>query len=104
MKYRVDKAFIDRLTQKPYNEGYTYETEDKERAKELAAGGYIIMPKGKGNEPDNEPPEGEEVKPDNPGDNTPEGVSESDTKTPEGEGEQAKGKKTTAKTEKNAAK
>lgn len=76
MKYPVVKAFLDRLTHTPHNEGGTYETEDGERVKELAAGGYILLPKGQP-KPQKETPPQEEGK-------AQEVVSESDTKPEQG--------------------
>ena len=84
MKYRVIKAFIDRLTQTPYNAGTEYETDDENRAKELAEAGAILMPIVKH----------EEAK-------QPETASESDTGEPEGEKEAAKA---TTRRRKTAAK
>ena len=83
MKYRVIKSFLDNTTRKPYNEDYIYETDDIECAKELASGGYIIMP------------ESEETKPENKGE-TEKSVSESDTAQTEAENGDAK-KKTVKK-------
>ena len=90
MKYRVIKAFIDRLTNSPYNADNIYETDDTKRAKELAAAGYILLP-DKQEEP-----------------KKPETASESDTGEPEGEEEAAKATtkkgRSTSKKDKEAAK
>ena len=90
MKYRVIRPFLDKTTRKPYNEDYIYETDDIERAKELAAGGYILMPEGEENKPaDNQPG----TTPENEGE-TENGVSESDTKQTDTENAETKKKVT----------
>ena len=94
MKYRVIKPFLDKTTRKPYNEDYIYETDDIERAKELAAGGYILMLESEEKKPADEPPKGEETTPENKGE-TKSGVSDSDTK--QTETENGENKKKTAK-------
>ncbi|MCM8900614.1 hypothetical protein KVG29_05145 [Caldicoprobacter algeriensis] len=41
MKFKVIKAFIDKHTNKPYNSGYVYESDDLKRIAELQEAGYL---------------------------------------------------------------
>lgn len=41
MKFKVIKAFIDKHTNKPYNSGYVYESDDLKRIAELQKAGYL---------------------------------------------------------------
>ncbi|MPM69783.1 hypothetical protein SDC9_116731 [bioreactor metagenome] len=60
MKLPVIKAFIDKNTGEPYNTGATFESEDKDRVKELQEKGFLLVlaPKpnldGKGTPPNSE--------------------------------------------------
>ena len=50
MLYPVLKVFRDKHTKIKYEEGQTYETEDKKRVRELKKLGYIGAPKKTGDE------------------------------------------------------
>jgi len=41
MRLKVIRAFIDKYTNKPYNVGYVYESNDLERIAELQEAGYL---------------------------------------------------------------
>lgn len=43
MKYEVVKNFQDKYTKEYYGIGFTYETEDTNRAEELERGGFIVL-------------------------------------------------------------
>lgn len=76
MKAKVRKAFFDlKDANKPYNEGYIYETEDPERFAELVENGFLFS----------EPAENEMLPDD--GTNLNQGQSETDEISPEDEPE-----------------